>query len=274
MRKSLVKKSLCFRKYRVIYQSVLMENLQYAANIAMGFISFAIIIFVFIQLWNYMYSSPGELIAGYTKAQMIWYVMITETIWFGTPSQVVTRQVAADIRGGNIACLIGKPYHYCLYCLAKYTGGWTIQLPMFALAALGLGLLLVGPLPNFRPMALLAAIPVVIVGITIDAVLRLCISMISFWIEDSNPFQWLYSKLVLVVGTLFPVEIFPEALQPFFKFTPVYTVCYGPAKLIVDFSPEKYLEILPAQALYLAAACGLMFFLYGKGVKKLYVNGG
>lgn len=113
---------LGIRKYRVIYQSVVMESLQYAASIAMGFISFAIIIFVFIQLWNYMYSSPGELIAGYNKAQMIWYVMITETIWFGIPSQVVTRQVAGDIRGGNIAYLMGKPYHYCLYCLAKYTG--------------------------------------------------------------------------------------------------------------------------------------------------------
>lgn len=269
-----MRKCLNIRKYRVIYQSVLMENLQYAANIAMGFISFAIIIFVFIQLWNYMYSSPGELIAGYSKAQMIWYVLITETIWFGVPSQVVTRQVAADIRGGNIAYLINKPYHYCLYCLAKYTGGWSIQLPMFALLAVALGAALVGPLPNFSPVALLATVPVLMAGITIDAMLRLCISMISFWIEDSNPFQWLYSKLLLVVGTIFPVEIFPEALQPFFKFTPIYTVCYGPAKLIVDFSLEKYLEILLAQALYLAAAFGLMLFLYRKGVRKLYVNGG
>ena len=64
------------------------------------------------------------------------------------------------------------------------------------------------------------------------------------------------------------------ALQPLVKFTPVYTVCYGPAKLIVDFSMEKYLEILLAQALYLGAALGLMFYLYGKGVRKLYVNGG
>ena len=262
------------RKYTVIYQSVLMENLQYAMNIAMGFISYFIIIFVFIQLWNYVYSSPDELIAGYSKTQMIWYVMITETIWFGTPTTVVTRQVAADIRGGNIAYLINKPYHYALYVLTKYTGGWSIQLPIFAVLATAVGTCMVGPLPAFHPATLLAVIPVFVLGITIDAVFRLCISMISFWIEDSNPFQWLYSKLLLVIGTIFPVEIFPEALQPFFKLTPVYTVCYGPAKLVVDFSAGKYAEILLAQILYLSAACGFMFFLYGKGVKKLYVNGG
>ena len=80
--------------------------------------------------------------------------------------------------------------------------------------------------------------------------------------------------MLLVVGTIFPIEIFPVALQHIFRFTPIYTVCYGPAKLIVDFSPQKCLEILLAQTLYLAAGCGLMFFIYGKGVKKLYVNGG
>ena len=77
-----------------------------------------------------------------------------------------------------------------------------------------------------------------------------------------------------MVGTLFPIEIFPEALQPLFRLTPIYTVCYGPAKLIIDFSVEKWVEILIAQLLYLAAGCALMFFIYGKGVKRLYVNGG
>lgn len=63
-------------------------------------------------------------------------------------------------------------------------------------------------------------------------------------------------------------------MQPFLKLTPIYTVCYGPAKLIVDFDMEKCVEILVVQIVYLAAGCGLMFFIYEKGGKKLYVNGG
>lgn len=262
------------RKYAVIYKSVLMENLQYAANIAAGYISYFIMIFVFIQLWDYMYSSPEELISGYTKNQMIWYVMMTEMLWFGGRSTTVTNQAAADIRGGNIAYLINKPYHYTLYILAKYTGEWSIRLPMYAALACVTGVTMVGGLPKFRLVTLLAAVPCIILGITINGVYKLCISLISFWIEDSNPFQWIYDKLVLVIGTIFPVEIFPASVQPLLKLTPIYTVCYGPAKLIVDFSMEKCIEILSAQAVYLAAGCGLMFFVYGKGVKKLYVNGG
>lgn len=262
------------RKYAVIYRSVLMENLQYVLNIAMGFIGYFIFIFIFINLWNYMYSSPGELIAGYSKEQMIWYVMITEVIWGGARCATVTRQVAADIRGGNIACQMNKPYHYTIYVLTKYTGEWSISLPLYGLAAACIGLAMVGRIPGFRLTAFLLTIPVILLGVTINAVLKLCISLISFWIEDSNPFQWLYDKMLLVVGTIFPIEIFPAALQPIFKLTPIYTVCYGPAKLVVDFSMDKFFEILLAQILYLSAGLGLMFFVYGKGVKKLHVNGG
>lgn len=262
------------RKYAVIYRSILMENLQYAMNVVMGFITYFMIIFILMQLWNYMYSSPADFIAGYSRQQMIWYVMITEVIWFSARTATVTRQAATDIKNGNIAYLMNKPYHYTLYILTKYTGEWSIRLPIYAALSVLAGVIMVGPLPDFHLITFLAAIPSILLGITINGVFKLCISLISFWIEDSNPFQWLYDKMLLVIGTIFPVEIFPAALQPFFKLTPIYTVCYGPAKLVVDFSWEKFLEIVAAQMIYLAIGCGLMFFLYGKGVKKLHVNGG
>lgn len=262
------------RKYGVIYRSVLMENLQYAANIALGFFGYFVFIFIFIKLWDYIYQTPGELIAGYSKEQMIWYVMMTEMMWFGSNAGSVGRQVKTDIRGGNIAYLMNKPYHYTLYILTKYTGEWSVRLPMYALLAVVIGTMMVGPVPGFKIVAVPVMAACIILGLTINAVFKICISLLSFWIEDASPFQWLYDKLLLVVGTIFPVEIFPQALQPFFKLTPIYTVCYGPAKLIVDFRPDKCVEILAAQVLYLAAGCGLMFFVYRKGVKKLYVNGG
>ena len=262
------------RKYAVIYQSVLMENLQYAANIAMGFVSYFILNFVFMNLWNYMYGTSGELIAGYTKEQMIWYVMMTEMIWFGARSATVARQASTDIRSGNIAYLMNKPYYYPLYLLAKYTGEWSVQMPMYAVLAVVMGMTMVGALPHFRMVTLPAVVLCTVLGIMTNAIFKLCISLLAFWIEDAFPFQWLYDKLILVVGTLFPIEIFSDKLRMLFKMTPIYTVCYGPAKLVVDFSTEKCMEILLAQIMYLTAGSVLMFWIYRKGVKKLYVNGG
>ncbi len=152
------------RKYVVIYRSVLMENLQYAANITMGFISYFMLCFIFINLWDYMYASPEDLIAGYTKEQMIWYVMITEMIWFGARSATIRQQVSADIRGGNIAYLVNKPYCYPLYILAKYTAEWSIQLPMYAVLTVVIGVTMVGGIPGFRGITLLAAVPCTVLG--------------------------------------------------------------------------------------------------------------
>ena len=162
------------RKYRVIYRSVLMENLQYAANIALGFFGYFVFIFIFIKLWDYMYRSPGELIAGYSKEQMIWYVMMTEMMWFGSNASAVGRQVKTDIRGGNIAYLMNKPYHYTLYILAKYTGEWSIRLPMYAGLAVVIGTVMVGPVPGFRLITVPAMALCIVLGLTINAVFKIC----------------------------------------------------------------------------------------------------
>lgn len=262
------------RKYGVIYWATLMENLQYVFNLALGFVSYFIMIFIFISLWNYMYSDPSARIAGYTKAQMIWYVMVTETLWFGSRTSTVSRQVINDVRQGNIAYQINKPYHYGVYVLSKYTAEWSVRLPVYAVLSFLMGILMVGRLEGFRISGLPFMLLSMFLGITINAVLKLSISLISFWIEDANPFQWLYDKLLLVVGTIFPIEIFPGALQAVFKYTPIYVVTYGPAKLVVDFDPYTCVKILTAQLVYLGAGLAIMFAVYAKGVKKLNVYGG
>ena len=83
-----------------------------------------------------------------------------------------------------------------------------------------------------------------------------------------------YSKMILVVGTIFPIEYFPQALQPIIKFSPIYVVSYGPAKLFVDFSFMNWVNITIAQFIYLGIAFLICHGIYYKGVKKLNVNGG
>lgn len=72
----------------------------------------------------------------------------------------------------------------------------------------------VGSVPGFKLKHIPAIVLVLLLGIVINSVLKRCINLISFWIEDSTPFQWLYDKLILVVGTIFPVEVFPKWAQP------------------------------------------------------------
>lgn len=104
--------------------------------------------------------------------------------------------------------------------------------------------------------------------------MKILISIISFWIEDSTPFHWIYDKMILLIGTMFPIEMFPKYLRPIIKCTPIYVVTYGPAKLLINFSLQNFVQILLAQIIYLFVATTLTLILYEKGVKKLNVNGG
>ena len=60
------------RKYLYIYKSEVMSTLQYILNILFDMAGYIVMIFIFFNLWNYIYDDPGQLINGYSKNQMIW----------------------------------------------------------------------------------------------------------------------------------------------------------------------------------------------------------
>ena len=262
------------RKYLYIYKATLIESLSYITNILLGFINFIVMMFIFLNLWQYMYSDSTQIINGYTMEQMIWYVLITETLWFGTRNKSLIKQISQDIKTGNVAYNINKPYNYVFYIIAKHFGEITIKFIAFAIIGWLTGILFVGQIQNFNLMNLPLIIVTVLLGVLINSVLRIAISIISFWIEDSTPFHWVYDKLILVLGTLFPIEMFPKIIRPILKCTPIFVVTYGPAKLLIDFSMSNFVQVLIAQIIYLIITITLIIILYERGVKKLNVNGG
>lgn len=265
---------ISMRKYLYIYKASLIENLQYVINILMGFVSFTMMILIFIHLWDYMYSDTTNMISGYTKEQMIWYVILTEMIWFGTRNKVLTAQVCEDIKSGTIAYGMNKPYNYVVYIIARHYGDVSVRIILYVGLAIVMGVSIVGTISGFQVTTLIMVIPIFLLATIVSCLIRLIISLMSFWIEDSGPFHWIYDKLILVLGTLFPVEIFPIWMRGFITVSPVFVVTYGPAKLVIEFTKEMYLRVLFLQVTYIVVLGLLLSIMYRKGVKKLNVNGG
>jgi ABC-2 type transport system permease protein len=262
------------KKYLHIYKATLNESIQYISSSIIGLISFFIMMFVFVNLWQYVYQDASKLINGYSMNQMIWYVLITEVLWFGTRNKTLTKQISFDIKTGNIAYNINKPYNYVLYMIARHLGEITIKLLLFVVFGVLLGFIMIGPIPGFNFIYLPIILLVALLGILINSIIRITISVISFWIEDSTPFHWIYDKLILVLGTIFPIEMFPKWMQPIIKATPVFAITYGPAKLIIDFSFTMFINIIIVQLFYLVVSSAILLALYKIGTKRLNVNGG
>ncbi len=265
---------MTLRKYLFILKTSLMESIQYIMNIALSFVTFFIILFVFVNLWQYIYSDPGQLINGYSLNQMLWYFIITEIIWFGTRNTGIINQISQDIKSGGIAYTINKPYHYLLYLVFRFLGETIVKFVLYLTVGLIIGYSFIGSLPDFHLYWLLPVIPVFLAGIMINLFLQMAISVLSFWIEDAEPFHWIYVKIILILGILFPIEMFPVWAQPIIKCTPIYVFTYGPARLIIQFDFSLFLQVIVAQGIYLTVSILLLVGLYQRGVRRVNVNGG
>ena len=262
------------RKYILIYKCELLSTLQYMVNILFRLVNFIFLIFIFMNLWGYMYDNPNELINGYSKNQMIWYVIITEILWGATDGRRYCRRIANDVRGGNIAYMINKPYSYIGYAISSHLGETTIKTLISIATGITMGIIFLKEIPVKSVSAFVVVVLSGILAVLINSLLVTFIGLISFIIEDSNPLFWLYSKMILVLGVLFPIEYFPGVFAQIMRYSPIYVTCYGPAKLFVDFSYQAATEILIAQIFYLGIAWIMCYAMYKKGVKKLNVTGG
>lgn len=262
------------KKYLYIIKTTFNDTLQYSTSLIFRFIGFIVVMSVIISLWNFLYSDPDTLIKGYSFNQMIWYLLLAEVITFGSGSKVATDEIKNTIKSGNIAYQVNKPYNYILFTICKYLADTIIRFILFLIVAVILGLIFTGPINNFNPISLIPAIPVFFFAVLIFGMVRILISLSAFWVEDSHPFQMVYQKIVLIFGVLFPIEMFPQIIQTIIKFTPVYGVSYGPAKLLIDFNLDILISVLTSQILTIIIISILLAIIYRKGVKKLNVNGG
>src|SRR5574344_915167 len=109
------------RKYLYVIKMVILEKFQYIYTQLFKMIRYAVFIFIFLQLWQYMYSDT-QTIAGYSLNQMIWYFSITEILWGGIRPKALITELSGEIKSGKIAYILNKPFNYIGYLMSKYIG--------------------------------------------------------------------------------------------------------------------------------------------------------
>ena len=114
------------RKYGQISKITMSNSLVYFWNFLSKNIFFVFIMFIYLMLWKNIYAQKGTTIAGLSLNAMIWYLVITELVTLSRTDIHV--QVNEDVKSGNIAYLLNKPYNYVLYCFSYFVGEIGIKL--------------------------------------------------------------------------------------------------------------------------------------------------
>jgi ABC-2 type transport system permease protein len=259
-------------KYWAVFATQLQSAAAYPLDLAARSFSIVLFMVVFFGLWRATYAAQGATsIAGLTLRDTLWYLMLAETIVLSRPR--MAQQIAAQVRDGSIAYLLNKPYSFLIYQAASSLGDSALRMLFNGLAGGAVVWLMVGPPPAIwgLPMVLVA----MALGWLIDFCVAALIGLTAFFSEEVSAFEWIYNKLLFLLGgLLIPLDFFPEWLQRLSKALPFAAAIYGPSRLFVSPDIGAFGSLLAAQLAWLAALGLLVALAYRRGTAYLSINGG
>lgn len=259
-------------KYWAVFKTQLQNNVAYVGDLALGSVGIVMFVWVFAQLWRVTYAAVGETeINGLTRHDTLWYFMLAEVIVLSKPRLAQT--IAQAVRDGSVAYLLNKPYNFLLYQASVGMGDTVLRFVANGLAGGAIAWLMVGPPPN--P----AGWPLVLVALLLSWLLDFCImamiGLSAFVAEEVRAFEWIYQKILFILGgLLIPLDFYPAWLQAIAKATPFAYTVYGPSRLFVEPSLGRFAEVVLGQAFWLIVLGGLLAWFYRWGMTRLAINGG
>ncbi|MDF2726357.1 MAG: transporter permease [Paenibacillus sp.] len=260
-------------KYAYIGKITLRNQLAYIIDFLVRSLFLLLILYIFLQLWQATFHGEGDAahIAGYSFKQIMWYLVITESITLACPS--LCTRIEEEVKNGDVGYRLVRPIHYIAFHYVEYMSEAAVRLGVNAVLGGTLGLLIIGPpelSAGFMWLPLAAAF-----GLTVNFMLNMTLALCSFWVEETRGIEFVYNKFLFTIGgMLMPLELFPDALQAVARWLPLQAVLYIPAKTAVAFDASKLAGMLAVQVLWIAVIGLAVAWMYRRGVRKLNVNGG
>jgi ABC-2 type transport system permease protein len=261
-----------FNKYWAIFQITLINSLTYPGELIGRSLMMIPFMWIFYQLWKVTYAASGsEVINGLSLTDVLWYLMIAETIELGRPP--LARTISENVKDGSIAYLLNKPYDFLLYQFSTTMGETIFRSLMNAVLGGAVIFWLAGP-PE-HPAGIVIALPAIFGAWILHFCVTVMIGLSAFVVEDISAFMWIYQKLAFIFGgLLIPLDFYPQWLQVIAKALPFSSITYGPARLFVTPTSELFISVMLYQAIWIVILAALLTYTYRRGVAYLTVNGG
>lgn len=230
---------------------------------------YVIVVAVLAGLWRAAARGGTGTIVGYDAVALTWYIAASEAVTISLNARLID-DVGRDIASGAIAIELLRPASVLAHRVATELG---TVLPRVALCC-GVGTVLAtvtaGAPP--RPLALVFAVPGMILAVTCNIVAQHAFAASAFWLRNAGSAWFLYQKLVFVIGgMLLPLEVLPAWLHRVANVLPFRAMAYIPARLASGHVEPSLLLQQIGWLVVLAVAAAAVF---GAGERRLQVVGG
>jgi ABC-2 type transport system permease protein len=259
-------------KYWEIAKMNISSSLAYFLDMVSSGGVLSLIIFIFIQLWQAIYSDGSHLIEGYTLAMIIWYLVLTESI-VTSPGHLI-EEIGDEVQSGSVSQHLNKPINYVLFKYAHSMGKTIMRFSITFILGAIVTLIFVGSF-DFKVATIPAIALLVLMALTIHFLMMAAIGLTSFWIEDSKALYFIYQKFVFIIGGMMvPLEIFPTWLETISKKLPFSYVAYHPAKLFTQFSWPQFFTVTLHMILWITILSLIVTSIYKVCTRRMSIHGG
>lgn len=255
------------RKYIEIWKYSLKSKLTFLLNYMASLFSFGIHIFVFNELWDYILQ--GKSIIGYTKSELIWYIIVAEFIIYSF--ETTYTKIARIVKQGDIANMLIKPIDTIAYFTTEASAN-IVRVLVNAVFALFLGIIFAGPI-EVSFSTIFFTIIASIIGIFTGIFIQILIGILAFFTEENKSF-WLVTQKIIFFLVFTPLEFYPEIVQKILLCMPTTYMIYAPAKIFTGTDITSAIVLIGMEILSLLIIYATLRILYKKGVKNINVNGG
>lgn len=254
-------------KYLEILKYSLKMKSKFIVDYIFSLFSFTIHVFVFNELWNYILQ--GKIIAGYTKQELIWYIIIAECMIYSWSN--IYKRISEMVKNGEIANMLLKPIDFVLYLFSDELS-IIIKVVVNIILAGILGSIM-GGMISLSVSSVIALSVSIIVSIIIGIFIDILIGLLSFFTEE-NASIWLIVQKCMFFIVFTPIEFYPSIVQKILYCLPTTYMIYSPAKIFVNFNLNNSLILIGMQILSAIILFTIIRIVYKKGVRNINVNGG
>lgn len=265
------------RKYWTIFTISFQQEFVYKLNFIMWRVRNVIQIFLLFFLWDSVFSSPNRVVFGYDRAKILTYVLgilIIRALVFSARSV----DVPGEISEGTLTNYILKPVNYFKYWTVRDVSSKALNLAFSVFEVAVLFLILK---PTFflqpNPVYLLGFVAALAIANVLFFVIRFITTFITFWAPE---LAWGSQFLVVVIiteflsGSLFPIDILPEALQKVLYFTPFPYLLFFPLQVYLGkVSVPLMLEGVAVSAIWSIILFLVMKLIWTAGLKTYRAEG-
>lgn len=251
------------KKYLNIIKSQLLQSMQYRFNITTRIFTYIIDVLIIYFMWlGVFYSSSADEISGYTKNDILVYVLIVGFMHYIFNFNNISR-LSSLIHSGKLSLLLIKPFNIILENFFFYLGSKIIILFIFSISILLLGLF--GIIYNFLLVLILF-----IAYIIMYFFLTLAISSLGFWIYQTWPLKGLFNGIYYILsGALFPLDLLPNNIFKIIKYNPFSIVGFALTRSIQSkLNIEQLFYYISAAFVWCIILYILSKILIIKGLKK------